>query len=884
VREKVSCLSDTVRKLLRSLGCSSKRINVLRRCLIQFENHEMCVDYERLSIVYSLYQTELSMILSKNVNEENELINNLYVEMELIDRRRDALAILSNYFQGDKKDERPSFSKFFAPLNESIDDNTNSNKKSKPFRSRVLGWESALEPDTVDPLDPLEHILRSSCSSAVTSALSPICIPLCVPRGYVKVRSLITRFQKSRDEGASLPTFEDDVLPILNLLRAPSDVAELSEWCSKQYELNASDKLIGLDHALNYAIKASTEAEGDAHQRKEGTDAEALARVKRITIAKDLLEDRLEITKILQPQIDNSKNQGSVSNVLEKLMEKLEAEVWSKSTTFVPERFVDALFTEASVLVAEATLCESHSLSIGQFRQLSHLIHRVCNCISQKYSHVQSGYLARRLTKRWLLYGDEQSNESEREKDKGMIPVISQVDNLFPDIDEDDTMNFQMDLSILKEDSTNFSMVAFNSTTEKKRLTSEEEPSSLEATSGREVSELASHRSALRIAFVMAFADGYHQSLTKDSSGDDDENLKRDFNRKPISSATPRRGLLSKIKKTKVKNQVDQHTSVLQHARDLIRIVFAKSTSADRVMMGLNSSFYSVGMPEINRKNSATITFAMRHRCLRVASILVPQEALEEVLHEDESNPNISLKECTFGSFCAKELEEMGLPIPHSDLFQLSQMHFPSYARALWRHHRDLKGAKGRFLLLILELYLKEKISDNGFFLTIMKEIEALNIPRTLLLGCECIIRYMDKIGPENALSFVESNSLDISRVTNKLLQLVYADLKRNIDKWESKEAGDDNIEESRSTMITLSRLSRVVGAFSETSEGQRLLIEFCQELLKGFPMLTKENVERQYLRSALEYAIFRTQAENVQENLLERLSKFSGSSAVQMD
>ena len=156
--------------------------------------------------------------------------------------------------------------------------------------------------------------------------------------------------------------------------------------------------------------------------------------------------------------------------------------------------------------------------------------------------------------------------------------------------------------------------------------------------------------------------------------------------------------------------------------------------------MGLNSSFHSIGVTGTDRKNPATITFAMRHRCLRVASVLVPQEALEEVLNEDELNPNLSLKECSFGSFCAKELEEMGLPIPHSDLYQLSQMHFPSYARALWRHHRDIKRAKGRFLLLILELYLKESISDNGFFLSILKEIEELDIPRTLLLSFECVI------------------------------------------------------------------------------------------------------------------------------------------------
>ena len=886
IREKVSCLNDTVRSLLRSLSSSSKRVNILRRCLIQFESHDNCVDYERLSIMYALYQTELSLILSKDLTKENDSIGNLYVEMEAIDRRRDALAILSSYFQGDKKDERPSFSKFFAPLNESIDDNSNSSIKSTRFSSKVLGWEAAPEADTFDPLDPLEKILRSSCSSAVSSALSPICIPLCVPRGYIKVRSLITRFQKSRDEGASLPTFEDDVIPVLNQLRAPSDVAELAEWCSKQYELNTPDKLICLDHALDYAIKASNEAESGADQRKEGFDTQrrgnesvALARVKRITVAKDLLEDRLEITKILQPQNTERKNQGSVSNILEKLLERLEAEVWCKSNTFVPEHFVDALFTEASLLVAEATLCASHSLSVGQFRQLSHLVHRVCNSIAHKYSHVQSGYIARRLTKRWMLYGDKQSSETEGEKDNNMIQVMSQSDKLFPDIDEEDTMDFQMDLSILKDDPSNFSMAAFSSTNEKKRLTSEEEPSSLEATSRREISELASHRSALRIAFVMAFADGYHHSLTDDPNEENDENSRKNVNRK--SSKTPRRGLLSKTK-TKVKHQVDQHTSVLQHARDLVRVVFAKSTSADRIMMGINSSFDSVSVAAIDRHNPATITFAMRHRCLRVASILVPQEALEEVLNEDELNPNLSLKACSFGSFCAKELEEMGLPIPHSDLLQLSQMHFPSYARALWRHHRDIKGAKGRLLLLILELYLKETISDNDFFLSIMKEIEALNLPRTLLLGFECIIRYMDKIGPENVLPFLEANTTEISRITGKLLQLVYADLKRNIEMFKPDEIGNDGSKDRRCTMNTLSRLSSVVGAFSDTSEGQRLLLEFCQELLKKFAILANTGNERQCLRIALEYAIFRIDTENIQVDLFERLSKVIGSSTLE--
>jgi len=885
IRNKVSCLNDTVRRLLRHLDCPSKRIDILRQCLIQVERQDEGTDHERLSVIYALYQTELSTVLSKHSTEENESIDNLFVEIEAVDRRRDALAILSSYFQGGRKDERPSFSKFFTPLNESIDDNTNKKINAKKISSRVLAWEASSTPGTFDPLDPLEKILRSTCSSAITSGLSPLCIPLGVPRGYIRVRSLIARFQKSKDEGASLPTFEDEVIPILNQLRAPSDVAELAEWCSNQYGLDSFDKLSCLDYALNFAIKASTEVEcgtGQQHQgldtHTEGDELKALARVKRITAAKDLFADRLEITNILRPYGRDTKNPYSVSSVLQRLMVKLEEEVWSKSGPFIPERFVDTLFNEASLLVAEATLHEDKSLSVGQFRQLSHLVHRVCNCIAGKYSHVQTGYLARRLTKRWLFHGDRHANEIDTERNKSMIPIISQSNNLIPDIDEDDTMDFQMDLSILKEGTdwaSNFS-VGTSSSMNKKKLTSEEEPSSIEVTSGREVSELASHRSALRIAFVMAFADGYHKPLTDDYNEDNNENLKADANRKMKSSKTPRRGLLSKMKKTKVRDQEDQHTSVLEHARDLVRVVFAKSTSGERVMKGLNASFDSINAAGTNRSNPATITFAMRHRSLRVASILVPQEALEEVLNEDDFAPNSSLKVCSFGSFCAKELEEMGLPIPHSDLLQLSKMHFPSYARALWRHHRDIKGGKGRLLLLILELYLKEPISDNSFFLSIMHEIETLNLPRTMLLSFECIVRYMDKIGPENVPSFLEANMSEISRITDRLLQLVYADLKRKIETSNLHNNEGIHCELGDCAMVTLSRLGHVVGAFSDTSEGQRVLLGYSQELFRIFDV-AKANAERQRLRIVLEHVIFRVENKNTQVELFDRLSKLFG-------
>lgn len=858
----LSATNAAVISLLRRLDSSSKRIKILRKCLILHEKQSNCVDYELLSVILSLYQAELSAVLSSgdvSHNNGNENMNNLLVEMELVDRRRDALAILSSYFQGDKRATRPSFSRFFHPLCESI--GGNSFAMNNPPRSRILGWESPPSADcSFDPLDPLDDTLRSSLSSATTSALAPLCIPLGVPRGYVRARSLISRFQKSKMEGASLPPFEDDVLLMLSQLRAASDIAELLEWCSLQYDLQHADKLKCLDHALTYAIKASNEAEG--HVERESF---ALARVKRITSSKALLENRVEVNQILRT------SETSCSRVLFKLTERLESQVWNKSE-FVPEIFVDTLFNEASLLAADATLCDKESLSIGQFRYFSHLIHRVAKCIADKYSHVQPGYLARRLSRRWLFRGDGQLNEAGKEEHEKMIPLVSH-NLLIPDIDEEDTMDFQMDLSILNEASnwasgikTEHSSLSIRG---KEKLTSEEEPSSLEPTSIREISELSSQRSSLRIVFVMAYAEGYYGPFSGDSShGDNVENIKPSLNPGPTSAKSKRRGLLSKLKSSRTN---DQHDSVLEHCRELLRIVFAQPSSVDVVIKGLNSSFDSVSVNGSNRSSPSTITFAMRHRCLRSASFLVPQEALEEVLSEDEFFPNTSvasLKMCSFGSFVAKEVEEMGLPIPHTDLFQLSQMHFPSYARTLWRHHRDSKGSKGRLLLLILQMYLKDPISDFAFFLSILKEMETLSLPRTLLMACESILRYMDKIGPDNQESFVKDTGTEICGVVTLLFQLVSADLNRSIG---CNGVGADH----GSTVKTLSRLGNIVVAFAKTSaSAQQILTLFSQRLLDTI-VACKTHEERCGFQEVLEQSLSHLGDKKIQKELRDRCSRY---------
>merc|ERR1712086_829312 len=101
---------------------------------------------------------------------------------------------------------------------------------------------------------------------------------------------------------------------------------------------------------------------------------------------------------------------------------------------------------------------------------------------------------------------------------------------------------------------------------------------------------------------------------------------------------------------------------------------------------------------------------AMRHRALRVAAVLCPQEVIARVMLEETYFSNADdddhLNKCAFASFVAMEIEAMGLPLPHSDLVQLSVIHFPSYARTIWRNHGGIptQGFSGRLHLLLLQL------------------------------------------------------------------------------------------------------------------------------------------------------------------------------------
>ena len=584
IRTKLSTVEAVVRRLIRGLKPAINRIRVLRDCLVNLERSENGSDYERIAMVLSLYHSELSHILNGETVSEGIDSKRLHSDLELVDRRRDALAILSSYFQGKDGSARPAFSSFFLPLK-----NCDNNQRRKKTSREILSLDSS-DDNCFDPLQPLQDVLLGPCAVAATSALAPLCLPLGVPRGYIHARSLIGRFRRSQQEGATLPSFEVDVLPVLNRLSSAADVADISEWCSSQFNWESEDKLKSLDHALNFAIRASDEVErhGGRSQSSE-SEPNALDRVKRIKRAKDMLSDRLAINAILRSVGITSEKSSALSGVVKRLMERLEEQVWSKAE-FSPEHFVQVFLRESSMLASEASLSSSLALSIGQFRELSLLVHRACKSVADKYSHVQVGDLARRLVDKFLFYGDHDSVDECKivsEVRKSPEVVKSRLTQLMPDIDEGDTMNFIMDLSSLREAGNDWSSNLVSNATAVQnapKLTSEEESSSLKLLgSAREASEYASRRVSLRIAFVMAYADGYYIGNESDCLGNDNGSESKQSGAKGLKRQS--KTLLATLSSRGSKQRDD---SVLAHSRELLKIVFAKASMTSLSVKDMN--------------------------------------------------------------------------------------------------------------------------------------------------------------------------------------------------------------------------------------------------------------------------------------------------------
>lgn len=730
----VSC-SAAVRDLLDRLPNKICRSAIIRKCLGSFEeNDDNGKHYDNYGMLLILYQSELLSMLSTQSKANSIQSMCLQQEIERVDRRQDALAILSSFYSDTNVECRPCIQRCFAPLPKILEIDND------PVQMKfvgILGDRGNYE-NSFDPVRPLLQCLKDP-SLSVISALAPICVSLGVPSGSIHARALIEHIAVAKALGGSLPPFESEVLPVLKRLKVANDGAELMEWCASQYPAHSEERLHCLEIGLDLAMKASTQAEQSvlASRKKNSNklvdnEKSALERVERMTISKSILSDIITVKTVLDSAMEGV-NDTSTNSIMSMLIEK--ARNSGQGKNLPPEQFVENLLIESSLASAEAAFDEFISLPMTCLCHIASAVHSSCRALEDQYSHIDVGRISRSLVRRWLLHGDEgQMQAADKAVPLGSRGYNKHTLNESSDcsIEDEDSIDFVLDLNIDAGQEVWNDIGSAEPTLKRlKTMTADEEQSSIKATTSRESSEFLCARTALRVAFVMSFARGFHP--------DNGDNLNEE-NLDPNQTSDCIQRILE--------------DNTRKHANYLLNLVFSKSgfdkhkcdvssIEVDSVRSGLGNS--SINTKRLGASEGKALTFAMRHRALRAASALCPEDVIHEIIAEQGFlGEKCTLSMCCFGVFVAKEIEAMGLALPHSDLIQLSMMHKPSYARTLWRHCGKSANQehKGRLMLLMLELAVKEGIVvDSQLVASILQEIIDFNLPRTNLLVCECMAR-----------------------------------------------------------------------------------------------------------------------------------------------
>lgn len=689
--EEVPCTNKCkiydVKLLLAQIQEPKAVLSVLRRCLRKLESSEKSGrDYELVGVALDLYYEHLCLLLDHDESEIPSSMVQLYQnEKKLVERRLSALSVLSSFYRGNRKHERPSFRGFFEPLPDRIQDS----HLQRSDASRVVHLESAS--NVFDPLSSISPSLADLDSSSVM-ALAALCSPLGLPAGFLHARWLMKQFKIAVRSNANLPSFHEIVQPILNRLPLPLRT-ELADWCFTNYtKTNNNEKLRSFEAVLACKVQAATTAEEISNltgERDIDTEHTSMEQIEHMTSLKNTLTHVLTVKEALLAH--EAKAGKAIKQLCFALACSLDEEISEKPNMSIDD-ILDFVLRRGSELAAASCLSTS-GFTLQQFRAFSHKVHGCCREISESHDE-----RAKDLVQHWLFHGDE--NRFQENQTKPQLSPLQRHEKAHVDSARDD---FVMDISEIQDVVDEWKAVDDPGNADK--IIADEESSSIEPCSIREKSEFLDQRASLRIAFVMAFTEG---------PSDRDNRSKENLN-----SQNPTIPRMQTYLADKPGGDDDQCEI---HGKFLMGIVFAKA----------RPSASSRSTP----KDIRTVTFAMRHRALRVASILCPHDILREI------SPTSSLRNICFGVFVAKEVEEMGLTLPHSDLVQLSSMSFATYARTLWMQHRkDHLKSHGRFLLLLCEMILKDSTSSDTTLHSVFKEIVRLRLPRTLLLALDRVSR-----------------------------------------------------------------------------------------------------------------------------------------------
>lgn len=715
---------------------------VLRQCVVSMEESaDSGSDYDRFFMILTLYNECLAKLSPFMTSDSRK--NAHMQESERIQRRLNALILLSSTFD-DKypPEKKPNYTKLFEPLPNDPSQPSSSKRQKHSFLDDV-------DKDSFDPMSPLRDILVDDISNAMTASLSPLCSLLGLPTGYIHARSLVVKFLKMKRIGESLPPPESSLYLVVKKLSTAGDRADLSWWCSSKYDSGSSEQLKCLELAHMNATLASEQLEIKGGHVDADEEMNAIERVKRIDSARAMLSDHIIVHDVITRHPSTS---DMVQTVYKSIVKSVQSKVMSDD--YMPERLVKELLLEGSMAAAQASLDIENPFATTHFRSLAMLVHESCRMLSDRYSHINIGRTSRAISRRWLIHGDEVgsagSSINAREVTDEDVAASKDTHSDLNVISEDSevTSEFVMDIAKMNISSGDSAWSRQNSSGVNGSGTKSSAEPSVFGFSQRELSELNVSRTALRISFLMCFAQDYHQNGSDETSDDDrDENASSNIttNKKDMKARARSQHSIRK-------SQCFEGDLALAHAKELLGIVFAQQGTVASAFMFDDShdgSFTVLDEEKVN-KNKA-LSFAMRHRALRVASILCPYEVLLRVMLEEGYADDLGddhVAKIAFGSFVAMEIEaaasvQPGLSLPHSNLVELSAMNFPSYARSIWRSQGGISSKLGgRLHLLLLELSVNHhETADWDMFVLMFNELSKNELPRSLLLACEIALQ-----------------------------------------------------------------------------------------------------------------------------------------------
>jgi hypothetical protein len=244
------------------------------------------------------------------------------------------------------------------------------------------------------------------------------------------------------------------------------------------------------------------------------------------------------------------------------------------------------------------------------------------------------------------------------------------------------------------------------------------------------------------------------------------------------------------------------------------------------------------------------------------------------------------LERCKVASYAAMEIEDMGLPVPHSELAQLSSMNFSSYARALWRHHAEsgnVSEFRGRLLGLLIDLCTAQgrQIDDAPLVISLLNEIvRHRKLPRTALRAIE---RIFDSESAAFRLQELRSASehLDGEKIISRILiitaQSLLDELKRNLNPTDGSKA-QFNFEDNECHDV-LNRLTKVVLRLSSVGVKRISLSTFATELCSAISLLSfsRPNLASSLLNLVIQLSQ-RVGIEEGQQTLLSKINVIESS------